>query len=88
MFSEEANRSDHVETGVFAEAFDNKTVVIALRTKNNQPTGTLKYYLRNVQWLDAFTPPLVRHLETLAVLVKGLVVKKRSGRKPRRIFST
>ena len=71
VFSEEANRSDHVEREV-AEAFDNKTVVIALRTKNNQPTGTLKYYLRNVQWLDA--------------LVKGLVVKKRSGRKPRKSF--
>jgi tetratricopeptide (TPR) repeat protein len=85
VFSEEANRSDHVEREV-AEAFDNKTVVIALRTKNNQPTGTLKYYLRNVQWLDAFTPPLERHLEALAVLVKGLVVKKRSGRKPPKSF--
>src|ERR1700680_1164357 len=72
VFSEDANRSDHVEREI-AEASDNKTIIIPFRIKNTQPTGTLKYYLSGVQWLDAVKPPLARHLDSLVVRAKRLL---------------
>ncbi|MGA8480422.1 MAG: toll/interleukin-1 receptor domain-containing protein [Chthoniobacterales bacterium] len=72
VFSEHANRSEHVQREV-GTAFDNGITVIPFRLSNTKPTGILEYYLRPVQWLDAFTQPLESHFKSLAVQVGDLL---------------
>jgi hypothetical protein len=72
VFSEHANRSDHVQREV-GSAFDNGITVIPFRLTNTKPTGDLDYYLRPVQWLDAFTQPLESHLKSLAIQIRDLL---------------
>jgi TIR domain len=72
VFSEYANRSDHVQREV-GSAFDNGITVIPFRIRNTKPTDVLAYYLRSVQWLDAFTQPIESHFKSLVVQVGGLL---------------
>src|SRR5260370_13840251 len=48
VFSEDANRSDHVQREV-RSAFENGITVIPFRLRNTKPTFILEYYLRPVQ---------------------------------------
>jgi hypothetical protein len=78
VFSEDANRSDHVQREV-GSAFENGITVIPFRLSNTKPTGVLAYYLRPVQWLDAFTQPLESHFKSLAVQVGDLLSENEAG---------
>ena len=78
VFSEDANRSYHVQREV-GSAFDNGITVIPFRLRDTKPTGVLAYYLRPVQWLDAFTQPLESHLKSLAVHVGRLLSESEAG---------
>jgi TIR domain-containing protein len=78
VFSEHANRSDHVQREV-GSAFDNGITVIPFRLTNTKPTGDLDYYLRSVQWLDAFTQPLESHLKSLAIQIRDLLSENEAG---------
>jgi hypothetical protein len=73
IFSLKANGSRHVHREV-QRAFDKNLTVIPFRVENAEPTGTLEYYLSSVHWLDAMTPPLEEHLETVARRVKALLL--------------
>ena len=77
VFSEDANRSYHVQREV-GSAFENGITVIPFRLTNTKPTGVLDYYLRPVQWLDAFTPPLESHLKSLAVQIGDLMSESKA----------
>jgi hypothetical protein len=77
VFSEHANRSDHVEREV-GSAFQNGITVIPFRLSNTKPAGVLEYYLRPVQWIDAFTQPFEKHLKSLAVGVKTILSQSES----------
>ena len=69
VFSTHANSSRHVLREV--EAADSKGVpIIPFRIENIPPTGGLQYFLGPQQWLDAFTPPVERHLERLTQSVQ------------------
>jgi TIR domain len=72
VFSEDANRSDHVQREV-GSAFANGITVVPFRIRNAKPTGILDYYLRPVQWIDAFTLSLEEHSKSLAVKVKDIL---------------
>jgi hypothetical protein len=72
VFSECANRSEHVQREV-ANAFENGITVVPFRISNTRPIGVLAYYLRSVQWFDAFTRPLEEHSKSLAVKVKDIL---------------
>src|SRR6266481_5438111 len=72
VFSEYANLSAHVGREV-GGAFHNGITVIPFRIGNTNPTGVLAYYLRPVQWIDAFTPPFEDHLKSLSVYVGRLL---------------
>ena len=72
VFSDHANASDHVKREV-ALALQNECVVIPFRIQEAPPTGKMKYYLDGIHWLDALTPPLEKHLETLRIRVKQLL---------------
>jgi hypothetical protein len=73
IFSLKANNSKHVHREVH-RAFAKNLTVIPIRVENAKPTGTLEYYLGSVHWLDAMTPPLEKHLETVAKQVKALLL--------------
>ena len=72
VFSENANTSAHVRREV-AHACDHEITVIPLRIRDVIPKQGLKYYLDELHWLDALTPPLARHLETLTTRVKNIL---------------
>ena len=44
-----------------------------MRIENVLPTKSLEYFLGTPHWLDAFTPPLERHLQQLATAVRALL---------------
>lgn len=73
IFSLKANNSKHVHREVH-RAFAKNLTVIPIRVENAKPSGTLEYYLGSVHWLDAMTPPLEQHLETVARQVKALLL--------------
>jgi TIR domain len=71
IFSANANDSEHVRREV-AKAFSLKLAVIPFRTEEVLPNRSLGYFLETVQWLDAVSPPLQKHLDILAERVKQL----------------
>jgi tetratricopeptide (TPR) repeat protein len=72
LFSESANDSDHVQREV-AKAFSCGLTVIPFRIDDVSPNQGLSYFLDTVQWLDASTGPLQKHLGALAERIKKLL---------------
>jgi TIR domain len=72
VFSDHSNHSAHVRREV-AHACDHELIVIPLRIRDAIPRGDLQYYLNELHWLDALTPPLEKHLETLTARVTHLL---------------
>ncbi len=64
IFSGNANASPQVRREV-QHAFERERIVIPLRVENIMPARSLEYYLGAVHWLDAMTPPLEKHLQSL-----------------------
>jgi hypothetical protein len=48
------------------EAADREVPIIPLRVENVQPSPEMGFYIKRIHWLDALTPPLEKHLHTLA----------------------
>jgi TolB-like protein/Flp pilus assembly protein TadD len=69
VLSANANHSEHVRREV-AKAFSLKLAVIPFRTEPVMPNRSLGYFLETVQWLDAISPPLEKHLGILVERVK------------------
>src|ERR1039457_5939851 len=65
VFSSNANASAHIPNEV-ERALTNGVTIIPLRTENVLPAKSLDYFLGPLHWLDALTPPLEPHLQTLA----------------------
>jgi predicted ATPase len=84
VFSEHANDSDHVQREA-AKAFSSGLAVIPFRIKDVLPNQSLSYFLDTVQWLDASTPPLQKHLGTLSERVKKLLVDETTRKPPKRL---
>ena len=72
LFSTNANKSRQIKREVEIAADGNVTIV-PLRIENILPTESFKYFLGNIHWLDALTPPLEKHLEEVAAKVKGIL---------------
>ena len=72
VFSEHASRSVYVRREV-QSAFDNGKTVIPFRLSNTKPTGLLAFFLKPVQWIDAFTQPTEEHSKTLAAHIRSLL---------------
>jgi WD40 repeat protein len=72
IFSANANTSAQIKREV--ERAVNKGIpVIPFRIEDVAPTETLEYFISTPHWLDAFTPPLERHLEYLAEVARKIV---------------
>jgi hypothetical protein len=72
IFSSNANSSRQVRREV-ERAFNKNIPVLPVRIENVPPTESLAYFMDSVHWLDALTPPLEKHLRTLAASIKRLL---------------
>jgi len=72
IFSRNANASPQIKREV-ERAVDKGVYIIPFRVDDIEPTKSLEYFISTSQWMDAFPPPLERHLETLARTVKAIL---------------
>jgi hypothetical protein len=72
VFSGHANASPQIEREV-ERAINKRIPVIPLRIEDVAPDKALEYFLSTPHWLDAFTPPLERHLRNLAGQIHRLI---------------
>ena len=72
VFSTNANKSKQIKREVEIAA-DGGVTIVPLRIENILPTESFKYFLGNIHWMDALTPPLEKHLETVAEKVKAIL---------------
>lgn len=78
VFSSNANNSPQIRKEV-ERAVNKGVVIVPLRIEDVVPTRSLEYFMSNVHWLDALTPPLEQHLGHIAGTVKMLVERADSG---------
>jgi hypothetical protein len=72
VFSANANLSVQIKREV-ERAINKGIPVIPLRIENVMPAKSLEYFLSTPHWLDAFNPPLERHLNYLAEVIRGIL---------------
>lgn len=72
IFSQNANASPQIKREV-ERAVDKGVYIIPFRVDDIKPTKALEYFISAAQWMDAFSPPLERHLDDLAKTVKSLL---------------
>ena len=65
VLSSSANASPQIVREV-ERAVSKGIPIIPLRIEEVKPTASLEYFLSTPHWLDAFNPPLERHLRYLA----------------------
>jgi hypothetical protein len=72
VFSANANLSQQIKREV-ERAVNAGLPIIPLRIENVMPAKSLEYFLSTPHWLDAFTPPLERHLNYLADVIQHIL---------------
>lgn len=72
VFSGNANASPQIIREV-ERAVSKGIPVIPLRIEDIKPTAAMEYFLSTPHWLDAFNPPLERHLRYLAQVVQKIL---------------
>jgi len=72
VFSNNANESNQIKREIETAASAGVTIV-PLRIENALPTESFQYFLGNIHWLDALTPPLEKHLQEVSAKVKTIL---------------
>ncbi len=72
IFSGHANASPQIKREV-ERAVNRAIPIIPFRIEDVIPSKSLEYFLSTPHWLDAFNPPLERHLKQLAAAIKALL---------------
>jgi len=72
IFSSNTNESRQVSREV-ERAVSQGVTIMPLRIEPAAPARSLAYFMAGVHWLDALTPPLEQHLQTLARSVTALL---------------
>jgi serine/threonine-protein kinase len=75
VFSSNANTSPHIPKEI-ERAVSHGISVIPLRVEAVTPGKALDYFISSVHWLDAVTPPLEAHLDTLATTIQAVLANK------------
>jgi hypothetical protein len=75
VFSARANNSPQVMREV-ERAVSKGIPIIPLRIEQVPPSKSLEYFISASHWLDALTPPLEKHLQSLAQTVHLLLVRQ------------
>jgi hypothetical protein len=78
VFSANANASPHIPKEI-ERAVSHGVAIIPLRIEAVTPGKSLDYFISSVHWLDAITPPLESHLESLANTILTLVPQARQA---------
>jgi TIR domain len=72
VFSKNANESVQIKREV-ERAVNKGMPVIPFRIENVMPVKSLEYFLSTPHWLDAFSPPLERHINYLADVIQSVL---------------
>jgi hypothetical protein len=72
IFSKAANDSGPVRSEV-DRAVNARKVLIPFRIENVSPTGAMEFHIGRRHWLDAYTPPMARHLDLLVRAVRDIL---------------
>jgi hypothetical protein len=72
IFSRNADASSQIKREV-ERAVNKGVYIIPFRVDDIPPTKSLEYFISTSQWMDAFSPPLERHLDNLAKTVKAVL---------------
>jgi hypothetical protein len=72
VFSSNSNQSSQVLSEV-ERAVNHSIPIIPFRIEPTEPTGDMEFFIGSRHWLDALDPPLERHIERLAKVVKRLL---------------
>lgn len=72
LFTANSNTSSQIRREV-ERAVNHDVVILPFRVENILPDKSLEYFIGNVHWLDALTPPLEKHIERLVGTVKSLL---------------
>jgi hypothetical protein len=72
IFSQSANVSTQIKREV-ERAVNKGVYIIPFRIDDIPPARALEYFISTSQWMDAFSPPLERHLGNLAKTVKAVL---------------
>jgi photosystem II stability/assembly factor-like uncharacterized protein len=74
VFTANANASPQIRREV-ERAVNHDVVILPFRVENVLPDESLEYFIGNVHWLDALTPPMEAHLKNLAKTIKVLLAQ-------------
>ena len=78
VFSTNSNSSPQIKREI--ERSVNKGVtVVPFRIDDIMPSKTLEYFISTQHWLDAFTPPLEKHLDNLVSILRSIITKQGGG---------
>lgn len=72
IFSSSANDSSQVRREI-ERAASKGVAIMPVRIEKVAPTKSMEYFLGDIHWLDAMTPPIEKHLQQLAVAIKALL---------------
>jgi tetratricopeptide (TPR) repeat protein len=72
LFSQHANESHQIQREVEL-AVGRGIPIVPVRLERVSPSRSLGFFISTQHWLDAFSPPLQRHLAYLVRIVRGLL---------------
>jgi tetratricopeptide (TPR) repeat protein len=75
VFSANSNASPQIKREI-ERAVNKGVTVVPFRIDDVMPSKTLEYFISTQHWLDAFTPPLEKHLDSLVGILQSLIAKK------------
>ena len=78
VFTANANASPQIRREV-ERAVNRSVAILPLRVENVLPGKALEYFIGNVHWLDAVTPPFEAHLKNLAGTIKIVLARTEPG---------
>lgn len=81
IFSSHANQSQQIKREV-ERAVHRGLPLIPVRIEDVLPASSLEYFLSTPHWLDAFTPPMERHLLHLAATIMQLLSRPQDPPSP------
>src|SRR5260370_2911343 len=75
VLAEHANGAHHIEREI-AHAFYTQRIIIPFRVADTFPRRNFLFYIGNVPWLNAVSPPAEEHLEALTARIRGLITDR------------
>ena len=74
VFSANSNTSPQIKREI-ERAVNKGVTVVPFRIDDILPSKTLEYFISTQHWLDAFTPPLEKHLDNLVSITRSILTK-------------